>query len=253
LEPRWDPEFAAPSQLKAEFLSRIMLATKNYEQNLKESEVFNLVLCNKLESIQSYSNFLNAYFPGPLEGGAGMGYALPAEIAEAIETQLGAEKVGFASFIALINSALLFRISPDQVASAIQTLKRSNHRLADIENRAQLLTLLNGLAAVAAVARSPLLADELRIISRKYRNDSRFSLSINEIMRFCLITAASRAAPKDWREFVSDWITELAFSDLDNNDGQQLYWYLQCLCHIVPELWFTCGRADAALLAFNAS
>lgn len=253
LEPRWDPEFAAPSQLKAEFLSRIMFAAKNYEQNLKESEIFNLVLSNKSESIQFHSNFLNAYFPGPLEGGAGMRHALPAEIAEAIETQLGAEKVGFSSFIALINSALLFHITPDQIASAIQALKRSNYRFPDVEDRAQLLAFLNGLAMVAAVARNSILADELRIISRKYRSDNRFSLSIKEIMRFCLIAAASRVAPKDWREFVSDWIIELAFSDLDNNDGQQLYWYLQCLCHIVPELWFTCGRADAALVAFNAN
>ena len=249
LEPRWYPEFATPSQLKAEFLSRVVLAAQNYEQNFKESGRFGLVLSSKLESVQSHLNFVKAHLPGPLEGSRETGYILPAEIAEAIETQLGTKKVEFSSFIALISSAHLFQIDAEKAAAAAQIIRGSNYQFADITDKLQLLTLFYGLAKVAAVTRNPALADELRILSRRHRSDSRFSLRIDEILRFCLIAAASHTDPKEWRAFVGNWITELAFSELKDDDGQQLYLYLQYLLQIVPELWFTCGRADAALLA----
>ena len=178
---------------------------------------------------------------------------LPAEISEAIETQLGAEEVGPSSFIALVNSALIFRVGADQAELAAKALKLGNYRLANVEDRSQLLAILNGLATVAAVARSRALADELRILVRRYRRDAQYALSIEEAMRICLVAAASRADLNDWREFAGDWLTELAFGDLEGDDGEVLHSHLQCLCHAVPELWVSCGRADAALMAYNAS
>jgi len=64
--------------------------------------------------------------------------------------------------------------------------------------------------------------------------------------------AASRSDLNDWREFLGDWLTELAFGDLEVEDSKILHSNLRTLCHSVPELWVSCGRADAALMAYNA-
>lgn len=252
-EPRWSPDLVAASQIKSDFFGRIMIAAKNYEQNIKGSELSDLVLGTKLGSLHSLSDFFHPYLPGPLEGAEETQNILPSEIAETIETQLGAEEVGPSSFIALVNSALIFRVGADQAELAAKVLKIGSYRLANIEDRSQLLAVLNGLATVAAVARSRSLADELRILVRRYRRDAEYALSIEEATRICLVATASRLELKDWREFAGDWLTELAFSDLEDDDGKVLHSHLQCLCHAVPELWVSCGRADAALMAYNAS
>ena len=178
---------------------------------------------------------------------------MPSEIAEAIKTQLGIEEVGPSSFIALVNSALIFRLGGDQAELAAKVLRLGNYRLANLEDKPQLLVILNGLATVAAVTRSSVLADELRILGRRYRRDAQYALSIEETMRICLVAAASRTNLNDWRDFAGDWLTELAFSDLEGDDGEVLHSHLKCLCLAVPELWVSCGRADAALMAYNAS
>jgi hypothetical protein len=253
LEPHWHPDLATASQLKADFIGRIMIAAKHYEQNVKDGESSDLVFATISRSLHSHSDFFHAYLPGPLEGSADSHIILPTEITEAIETQLGADEVGPSSFIALVNSALIFRIGADQAELAAKALKLGSYQLANVEDRSQLLAILNGLATVVAVARSRTLADELRILVRRYRRDAQYALSIEEAMRICLVAAASRTDLNDWREFAGDWLTELAFSDLEGDDGQVLHSHLRCLCHAVPELWVSCGRADTALMAYNAS
>ena len=253
LEPRWNPDFASPSQMKADFFGRIMIAAKNYEQNIKGSELLGLILGGNSESLQTLAGFPDPYLPGPLEGAEDSPMLLPAEIKETIDTQLGSKTVGPSSFIALVNSALIFRVGSDQAELAANALKLGSYRLANIENRSQLIAILNGLAAVAAIARSSALADELRILVRRYRRDPQYALSIEEAMRICLVAAASRADLNGWRDFAGGWLTELAFGDLAGNDGEVLHSHMKCLCHAVPELWVSCGRADGALMAYNAS
>jgi len=250
-EPRWVPDLASASQLKAECFGRIMIAAKNYEGNIKASELRELVLGTEPGSLHFLSSFPHPFLPGPLEGAADSQNMLPAEISEAIETQLSSEEVGPASFIALVNFSLIFRIDRDHAALAAKALKLASYRLANIEDRSQLVTILNGLAMVSAITRSHELADELRILVRRYRRDAEYALSLEEAMRIGLVAAASHPDLKNWRTFAGDWLTELAFEDLEYDEGQVLHSHLKWLCHVVPELWVTCGRADAALSAFN--
>ena len=252
LEPRWDPDLAVASQMKAEFFGRIMISANEHEQKITDSPIYNLVFGDDARSLQSLGGFSAPWLPGPLEGTEGTHRNLPPEVAEAIETQLRANEVGPSSFIALVNCALTYRISADQAESAAKALMRANYRLQNIENRPQLVAILNGLATVAAVTRSPTLADELRILVRRYRHDAEYALSIQEVIKFCLVAAASRSDLSEWTEFVGDWLTEFAFGDLKNEEGQVFCSSLKWLCHAVPELWVSCGRADAALMAFNA-
>ena len=250
LEPRWIPELATASQMKADFFGRILIAAKKYEQNIKDSPIHDLVFGDTARSLESLSNSLDTWYPGPLEGTEDLQRDLPIQLAETIEKQLSAKEVSPSSFPALVNFVLLYRIDTDHAELAARTLKRTNHRLLNIENRSQLVGLLSGLATVAAVARSPMLADELRILVRKYRRDAEYAPSIQEAINICLVAAASHSELSEWTEFVGEWLTEFAFDDLKVDEAQVFHAWLTYLCHIVPELWVTCGRADAALLAF---
>jgi len=252
LEPRWKPEFAEASQMKADFLGRLMIAGKNYEKNIASSELWELLVGSEAGSLHSQIEFPHPYFPGPLEGQEASPNPLPDELTETVEAQLKADEVGPSSFIALVNSALIFRVDQSQAEMAAEALKIGRHRLANIEDRSQLLAILNGLATVSAVSRGQALADELRLLVRRYRRDTRYALSLDESLRICLVASASRSDLKDWRESVGDWFTELAFEDFQGTEGASLYSHLQCLCHVVPALWVSCGRADAALAAYNS-
>ena len=252
LEPRWNPDLSAASQMKADFFGRIMIAARNYEENIKNSALHDLILGAGPDNLQALSEFPYPYYPGPLEGAEDCPNTLPADLSKTIETQLTSEEVGPSSFIALVNSAMIFRVDTDQVELAAKALKLANYRLASLENKSQLLGILNGLATVAAAARSPALADELRILVRRYRRDAQYGFSIEEAMRICLVASASRDDLMNWREFAGDWLTELAFGEFEGDEGNVFHSHLRCLCHAVPELWVSCARADAALMAFNA-
>jgi len=252
LEPRWQPDFADAALMKEDYFGRIMIAAKNNEKNIPSGELHDLVLGSGPESLKSLCEWPRPYYPGPLEGKENTQTSAPDDIADAIKTQLAAEEVGPSSFIALVNSAQLFRVETDQASLAAKALKLGSYRLANVEDRAQLLAVLNGLATVAAVVRSPALADELRILARRYRRDPQYALSIEESMKICLVASASREDIKAWRDFAGDWLTELAFDDFEDNDAAILEGIIHYLCHAVPELWVSCGRADAALKAFDA-
>ena len=251
LEPRWDPNFATAYHIRADFFGRIIIAAKKYEQNIKDSQIYDLVLTNKDESLQTFSSSIETWLPGPLDGALNTQNTLPSEVAEVIETQLSATEVGPLSFPALVNYALLYPIGADQAELAVKALKRADYHLRDIKDKLQLVMILDGLAKVAAISRSPLLADELRILVRKYRYDAEYPLSIHEVIRICLTAAASRSDLSEWTEFVGDWLTELAFGELKDDEAQGLHLCLIYLCQVVPDLWVFCGRADAALSALT--
>src|SRR5690606_9018542 len=43
LEPRWNPDLSAASQMKADFFGRIMIAARDYEENIKNSALHDLI------------------------------------------------------------------------------------------------------------------------------------------------------------------------------------------------------------------
>ena len=250
MEPRWNPDLAAASQMKADFFGRAMIAASTYEGNIKDSELHALISGAGPTSLYSLSEFPASYLPGPLEGSEDSPNVLPADLSETIEAQLK-DGVGASAFIALVNFAMIFRVDSGQADLAAKALKLGNYRLENVQDKSQILGVVNGLSTVAAVARNAALADELRILMRRYRRDAQFGCSIEEEMRVCLVAAASRAELTDWRDFAGEWLTELAFGEFEGDEVNVLHSRLQCLCHSVPELWVSCGKADAALVAFS--
>lgn len=251
IEPRWEPDLVAGSQIRAEFIGRILIAAKCYENNIKDTKIADFIYSNLPEGLISPHQFPYHYLPGPLEGSEESQNILPKEISEEIEKQLNNGEVEASSFIMLVNSALIFRIRPGQVDLVTNALKQSRYKLSNIDNKAQLRMILNGLATIAAVTRSRKLTDELRILVRVYRHDTEYALSIEEAINICLVASASCSEFSEWNKTVGEWLTELAFGELAEDEGKVFYMYLECLLHSVPELWVSCGRAEAALKAYN--
>jgi hypothetical protein len=77
-------------------------------------------------------------------------------------------------------------------------------------------------------------------------------LPIDETLKIGITAAASYEDTQKWQVFIGEWLTEMAFGELKENEGRILHSRLQYLCYIVPELWFACSRADASLSAYNA-
>jgi len=113
--------------------------------------------------------------------------------------------------------------------------------------------LLHGLAKVAAVTRSAELAGEVRILVRAVRRGRSKKLSPEACARVALVACAANSEQSDWAKSIGEWLTELAFTEMTTEEAVSLQSDLHLLLHIEPDLWGTCGRAQAALAAFVAS
>ena len=250
-EPRWDPRFTATSQMKSEFIGRIMISADRFKGTITNSQVCDLLYSEESKSLRTYSHLFYSYLPGPLEGVEKAQVDLPKEFADIIKDQLSSNQTAPSSFTALVNFGLVFGLNVELSELAVHALRSANYHLRNVETRQQLVATLYGLATVAAATRNTALADALRIVVRKYRDDSSYVLSIQEVTNICLTAAASHSELNAWVDFVGEYMSELAIGDLHGDDGLECYVYLIGLCHAVPELWVSCGRADAALSAFN--
>ena len=248
-EPRWIPDLAVASQLKAEFLGRIIVAGNKYEKNIAPGELYDTIFGNGQQSILNTIQFPLSFFPGPLEGAEDSPSPLPVELARVIEQQLDTDEVKASSFFPLVNSSMIFRIEPDHAELAAKALSITNHHIANLEDKNQLMNILHGLATASAISRNPSLASELRILVRRYLRDPQFGISAQESMRICLVASAAQKELTKWREFAGEWLTELAFSEMEKEEAEVLRSNLITLLHAVPELWITCAKADAALEA----
>ena len=250
-EPRWDPDYGTPSQLKAEFYGRIINAATQVEKDLT-SELRSLTLGEENDSIKSLCEFPFHLYPGPLEGFEKSPNALPDQTSELIDEQLLSGKVEPLSFAMLVNLAPVFHLHPDKAELAAKAIKLGNDRLSDVQNKSNLLFVLNGLASVAAITRSKILADELTVLVRRYRYEAQYKLTMIEAIKICHLVSASRGTFSEWQTSLGESLTELAFGNLEGDEGDILYAHIQGICNIVPELWVSCGRAEAALSAYNA-
>ena len=251
LEPRRHPTLALPERLQAHFLRRVAKAASRSESDLgtKLSEDLGDLLGP--EGLRQAGDAFVLYAPGPLEE-AEESRPLPAEFAQAIRAQIRTDgTVAPVDFAALRTSATSFCVDEAQADLAAAALTRSDYRLENVKGRAELVDVLSSLAAVAAVARSKRLADTLRVMVRSYRQDAVFPVTLLEAAQILLVGAASRADLADWADFVGDCLTDFAFGELTEDDGETLHDFVRRLCELAPELWATCGRADAALMAFN--
>lgn len=249
-EPRWGPEFASPSQFKAEWFGRLLNIGGEVSSSLAQGELREIILGNEERSLSANCRFPHQYYPGPLEGTLDNSSTLPKELAIAIENRLTNQITEAGAFLPLVNLATIFKVESTHADLAARALKLGNYFLLNIKSKSELLAILGGLASVAAVSRSLNLAEELRILVRRYRHDSQYRLSISETFQVALKTCAAQENFTDWREFTGAWLTELAFGDLEEGEATILRSHLLKLLDSVPELWISCAKAEAALKSY---
>src|SRR5436853_285742 len=247
LEPRWLPDYASGSQLKAEFIGRIMNAARRNDPRIQSKVLRETLFGEGPAAITWYLRSLHPYLPGPLEGDLEASGELPAELLKAIEEQFGAEVLHTESFTALVNSSLIFRIGSQQAQLAAKALRTVKHQVRQDTHKGQLFSLLMGLASVAAVTRNGELAAELQFLTRRYRHESSMDIFADKALTIGLIAAAAHRELDDWCRFVGEWVTELAFQSLQGDEMARLHSCVQLLWQIEPELGRTFGRDEAAL------
>lgn len=252
-EPRWHTDYVSPFQLKAEFIGRIVSAAQSNASKLETSTLKDLLLGDGPQNLQTLLQFPYPYLPGPLEGGLESQNEPPDEVVKEIEERLSKEVLLPESFIALVNSALIFRIDSHHAEVAAKALRTAKHQIQQAADRELLSSILKGLATVAAITRSVELAAELRTLIRRCRHEPGRVISAEVALWIGLIAAAAHSELTDWCKFVGEWITELAFQPLQQDEMARLRSHIEQLCHIVPDLWCNCGRAEAALSAVKAS
>jgi len=170
-EPRWHPDFVSSNQLKAEFIGRIVNAAQLYAPKLETSTLQDLLLKDGPQSLRSQLKFPYPFLPGPLEGAVESQNEPPEEVVKEIEEQLNKEVLQPESFIALVNSALIFRINSHHAQLATKALRSAKHQIKQKTDKELLSSVLRGIATVAAVTRSADLSDELIILIRRCRNN----------------------------------------------------------------------------------
>lgn len=246
-EPRWYPDYIFPHQLKAEFIGRIINAAQLHDSKIQSSVLRDLLLGEGPESLRSLIKFPLAYLPGPLEGGIESQIVPPADLVKEIEMRLSSDIIEPKSFAALVNPALIFRLDSYHAQLAAKALRSVKHQLKKADDKEELFSVLRGLATVAAVTRSSELADEIRILIRRCRYELGHLLSAEDAMWIVLVAAASHADLMKWCEFVGQCLLEIAFQSIKHDEAERLHSHIEQLCHIEPQLWCTCGRAEAAL------
>ena len=245
-EPGWCAfRGSEPTRFRAEFLARMGMAAKGRVDSVRNKELWGLIVEMENEIR------VRAHWPGPLEGTRPAEEVAPREIREAVERDVGTESAKPKSFETLLRLGFLGKAWREQGDLAARALRSSGHRLAEIDDRQELWVVLRGLATVAGISGSCELADEVRLVVRHYRNDREYRLGIDRVIEIAVIAAASRVEATEWREFMGEWITEIAFGELEETEGRFAHSCVWALCQVVPELWLSCGRAEAALAAYN--
>ncbi len=250
LEPRWNPDLASPEQIRADCLGRILITGYDHQNTIPDGELRDLIFGDNSTSLTAMCSTLQ-FLAGPLEGGVDNPSALPSTINQIILQQINGGSGEEPVFNALINSALIYHVDASHAELAVKAIKNVNHCIVKNNSNDDLIRLLLGLAYVAVVTRSTELADELRILVRRYRHDSPMHLSVVAALRVCMVASAAAVEVKSWKKYVGEWLTELAFSDLENDEIQQFHVWLTSLLQVVPELWVSCSKADAALMAIR--
>ncbi|WP_426141165.1 hypothetical protein [Pseudomonas sp. DWP3-1-2] len=249
LEPRWQPDFISPAQLKSEFLGRIASSASINQKGVSSLRLREMLINDDSSGKQKLLTFPYSFLPGPLEGGHAPSLEMPQDLLRDLEGQLAADGVSQDSFSSLVNCSLLFNITSDHARLAAVALRKVKYQLQQTNTNPKVFSLISGLATVAAVTRSNELADEVRILSRVTRRQKRADITLEDEMRIAMIAAASLKDITDWAKFAGEWLTEIAFETVVQEEAVRLLAHVRLLIKLQPELAVTCARAEAALSA----
>lgn len=246
LEPRWQPEFVSPTQLKFELLCRVANALKQSHEHLTFPELSDLLETDD-RGTSKLLKFPESFLPGPLEGGVASSLPMPEEVLRSLEVQLTSDSVNVDSFNSLVNSSLIFNITMDHARLAATALRKVKYQLERSNGDNNFFALISGLATVAAVTRSEELADEVRVLSRVTRKREGSALPGRDEFRIALIAAASIRDFQPWSDFLGEWLTEIAYEVEVGEPSVLLLNSLKAIVELEPKLSSACSKAESSL------
>lgn len=251
LEPRWLPEFMTGVQLKAEFLGRLVGASEEHADTIRSQELRRLLLDEAPTGLRSQVD-LSAFLPGPLEGAIASRQDLPEEQVEKLKQTADTGHLHEDTLIGIANSAFIFRLRAEHVQLLADTIRAANYRVLVDADDEKVISILLGLAYVAAATRSIELAEEVRVLARAMRRRPGVAIRADSLMRVGTIAAAAEADVEKWANFLGDWLTEVSLEKLDPNTATAMQEHVSEICKLEPRLWKSCAKAEAAFAAASA-
>ncbi|MEM6889650.1 MAG: hypothetical protein AAF636_16130, partial [Pseudomonadota bacterium] len=197
--PRWIPEFVTPEKLKAEFVSRIRIALETHRDVAQRSKLSKFFDPQSGGALVEHASFPSSYLPGPLEGGSESVTALPDDWAEKIHEALDSDSVDVGSFTLLINTSLVFKPNKDHIDLAAKAIAKANYQL-KLKDKSSYLSLLHGLAHLAAITKSAELSDNTLVLLKRTINLGLESIAPNDAVEVACLLAAAKSNEDAWAE-----------------------------------------------------
>lgn len=245
LEPRWFPDLGSAKQWRNELLGRVWIAANSAPEAVKAMGLAERLIGDAPQAVINQIDRARILLPGPLEGGSSSQIELAPEVVIQIAESLKGD-IATTSFVGLINASMLFRIPNHLVDLASEAFERCHYQI-PIDEYVFFTNCLLGLASIAAVNRHTKLCDDIHIALRVGRHLNKGQLTAEEAFRVGVLASMAHVELIDWTERIGQFMTELALQDLAKEDADVLQSHLSVMCHLIPELWGTCGQAHAAL------
>ncbi|MGN6534535.1 MAG: hypothetical protein ACTHKQ_02230 [Mesorhizobium sp.] len=250
-EPRWLPDLMNSTQLRLELLMRARIAGTDFKANIPEGPLRSLLLGQGANELEALTSVPTAYAPSPVEGGMTAPIDFPEDLLASLRAPQNGRVLEATIFASVVNFSMTFRFNTE-IAGLISNLLRGvKYRLAFEQGTDITFTLLMGLASIAASARHPELADEVRILTRVLGRRGELSADAEAKMRIALLACASREDKVAWCKAVGEWLLEIANGQLEREEAARFRSNLHAMCHAAPELWPYTAKVDAALAAIS--
>jgi hypothetical protein len=243
LEPRWMPEFIQPAQLKSEAVSRIVMAGQAFLP--EDGQLYARVASASAGSVAAMMIFPNAYLPGPLEGNVAPQDEIPSEALVRLASYESGGEFDPTVFAGLVNTCTAFRVTAEHSQLAQKVLVSVRTSVASHFAERDRLALVLGLARVAAAARDPGLAGEVRILSRIVRRLGTPDFALEEL-RVALTAAAAYEDESSWIASVDGWFVELV-AELPSTDLTEFQSSMSLLTRLGSSVTGAFSRAQAIL------
>lgn len=238
VEPRWLPDFASPSQLKSEAVSRAIKALDRYRTAHGEDDFFTRL--NSDPVLMKFRADLTTWLPGPMEGKHGRAGELPEDLVTSITEALAQDMLRPKSFAALVNSALIYRVTREHAAMAAKALQKVKYQVLGDNDAPNMTPLLEGLAALAAASRSEELARDIRVLARATQQKG-IVREVQRDIRLAFIAAAAFEAPEEWLQFAGEWIRGITYRVSATGEMAVLTDFLYRMACLRTDLWSVWG------------
>ena len=248
-DPRWSPDFSTELVMKDYMITRIL---DKFGQNLNSKNVeippnLRALLSNKNKSgLIGKRTFPYTLFSSPLDGSEFCLNKVPIDVEKQLKSGIKNKKIDqnltekFFTWIIMLDNQRVQKFVVDFL------IQNARFPFEGIKDKEKISHILSDMSIIAAITKSEELSVHVMSICQQYRKLDDIRLHVLSEFQCCLTSSCAFKSDEERRKFVGNWILELSFSKLDDNNVA-LRTVIHNLCHVEPEFWKYCSRAEAAL------